>query len=563
MRKIKITSLILTCMVYMSTISAQSIEDGKRFLNYERFNSAKNVFSSLVNANPNNAEAVYWLGQTLIATEDAAGARALYQKGLQSNPNAPLIMVGMGHVLLLSNSANDARNMFETAISLTKGKDATVLNAIGRANIDAKNGDIAYAIDKLKLAADRDKKSAEIYVNLGDAYRKMTDGANAQLAYQSALALDSRDARASYMIGRIYQTQGISQEPIYMNYYNNAISEDPNFAPVFGWLYEYYYQRDVNKSRDYLNKYIAVADQDNKNCYYQAAILYASNQFQQSISRANECITAGANNVFPNLYGLIAYASNRLGDSVNAKKYFETYFAKQKPDKIGPNDLDTYAKVLLKFPGNEALAASYSEKALALDTLEADKIEHIKGIASSFVASKNYNAAGDWYSRILGVKKNYGKVDLYNAGWNYYKGSRYHSSDSVFGLYTQKYPEDIFGWYMRARSSEGIDSTEKLGMAKPFYEKVIQYGLLDTAKNKEQIIKAYNYMIAYNYNILKDNNAAFEYNKKILLLDPTNALAIQNAEALNPNRKVKIKSNNGSGEKPKELKVKVKDKKKK
>ena len=166
--------------------------------------------------------------------------------------------------------------------------------------------------------------------------------------------------------------------------------------------------------------------------------------------------------------------------------------------------MDQYAIVLLKFTGNEALAASYIEKALALDTLEVDKIQHISGMAKGYLAIKDYNDAGDWYSRIFIVKKNFGKVDLYNAGWNYYKGSKYPSADSVFSVYTQKYPDDIFGWYMRARSSEGIDTTEALGLALPFYEKVISVGLLDTAKNKTQVITAYKYMVAYYYNIKVD-----------------------------------------------------------
>jgi tetratricopeptide (TPR) repeat protein len=255
----------------------------------------------------------------------------------------------------------------------------------------------------------------------------------------------------------------------------------------------------------------------------------------------------------------VAFSSNRLGDSATARKFFETYFAKQKPDKIGPKDLDTYAKVLLKFPGNEALAASYVEKALALDTLEIDKVQHIQGIAAGYLTAKNYNEAAKWYARVLTVKKNYGKVDLYNAGWNYYKGSDYPSSVAIWNNYTQKYPDDIFGWYMTARASEGIDSTGAQGLAKPAYEKVIQYGLLDTAKNKSQVITAYNYLVAYNYNTIKDNAAACEFTKKILELDPNNNQSLENFKAL-CGGKIKTKTTtSGTPDKPK-TEVKVKEK---
>ena len=69
---------------------------------------------------------------------------------------------------------------------------------MGRANVDAKSGDAVYAIDKLNQAADKNKKSAEIQIALGDAYRKLIDGANATISYQNALAMDPKNARAKF-----------------------------------------------------------------------------------------------------------------------------------------------------------------------------------------------------------------------------------------------------------------------------------------------------------------------------------------------------------------------------
>src|SRR5207244_2347224 len=129
----------------------------------------------------------YWLGQADIGLEDTAAAKSLYQKTLMANPNSPLLIAGMGHIELLEGKLPDARNRFETAISL-QGKNIPVLNAIGFANINAKNGDAAYAIDKLKQATMlKGMKDPDVYVNLGDSYRKLVDGGNAQLSYEAAL----------------------------------------------------------------------------------------------------------------------------------------------------------------------------------------------------------------------------------------------------------------------------------------------------------------------------------------------------------------------------------------
>ena len=536
----KRTGLLFSFILMVNVLFAQSIDEGKKFLNYERFESAATVFNKLLAANPNDVEAAYWLGQTYLQNSDnpdTAAAKALYQKTLQANPNAALMMIGVGEVELMEGKLSDARNRFETAINLTKKRDLDeVLLAVGRANIDPKAGDAVYAVEKLKQAAERNKKSAEIQIALGDAYRKLIDGANATISYQTAMSLDPKNARPNYMIGRIYETQGYGQEPIYMRYYNDAIATDPNFAPVFYWLYSYYYQRDVNKAREYLNKYVAVADKDSKNCYAEASLLYVSKLYAETISKADACITgSGTAKPFPNLYGLKAYAYDKMGDSLNAKKYFEEFFAKVNPEKIGPNDYATYAKVLLDFPGNDTLAASYVNKAIALDTVPENKLGYVKDLAKSLYDEGRFVEAGKWYGRVLDLNPNYGKVDLYYAGYSDYRGGNYKSADSVFQLYQKKYPEDLYGWYLGARSKEGIDTAGTAGLAKPDYEKIIAIAdtIADKASIKDKLIPAYRYMVAYYYNVLKNAETANQYNDKILEVDPADATALKTKEAFN------------------------------
>ncbi len=570
-------SLLASLIILGNVLFAQSIDEGKKFLNYERYTSAQAAFQKLLTADPNNIEAAYWLGQTYLQNQDnpdSIAAKELYQKTLQAHPNEPLMLVGMGEIDLMEGRKDEARNKFETAISLTKKRDREgILLPVGRANIDARNGDAVYAIQKLNEAADMDKKNPDIQIALGDAYRKQIDGANATVAYQTAASMDPKNAKAPFMIGRIYETQGYGQEPIYMKHYNDAIAADPNFAPVFYWLYNYYYQRDVNKSREYLTKYIAVSDNDSKNCYAEASLLYVSQLYQQAIDKSNQCITSGGEKVFPNLYGLKAYSYDKMGDSLNAKKYFEEFFAKVNPDKIGPNDYATYGRVLLKLGGsdsleivkNDSLASVYIDKAIALDTVPANKLDYVKSTAASLADAKKYAQAGNWYTKILTLKPDYGKVDLYYAGYNDYRGEQYVKADSIFGLYMTKYPEDAFGAYMRARSAEGIDTTGAQGMAKPYYQKVID--IYDTATDKsttkDYIIPSYRYMVANSYNVQKDKDAALNYNSKILAIDPTDPTALKTHEALNGIKQKTKTDAEGNVEKEKTKtdsnKVKVKD----
>src|SRR5262252_9222082 len=94
--KMKTAIIILLSGLIVTNLEAQSVPEGLSHLYAQRYKSAKAIFEKLVATNPNNLEAVYWLGQTEIEMNDPTSAEALYSKTLQANGNAPLIMVGKG-----------------------------------------------------------------------------------------------------------------------------------------------------------------------------------------------------------------------------------------------------------------------------------------------------------------------------------------------------------------------------------------------------------------------------------------------------------------------------------
>jgi hypothetical protein len=49
-------SLLLAFTFIGGTVMAQTLEEGKRFLYYERFASAQSAFEKALNANPNNID---------------------------------------------------------------------------------------------------------------------------------------------------------------------------------------------------------------------------------------------------------------------------------------------------------------------------------------------------------------------------------------------------------------------------------------------------------------------------------------------------------------------------
>jgi tetratricopeptide (TPR) repeat protein len=532
MRKLSI-SLLLAVTCIGSTVLAQTLEQGKQFLYYERFASAQSAFEKVLNANPNNIDAVYWLGQTMIHrrdTRDTAGAKALYQKMLATNGNAPLLLAGMGHVELLYGNKTDSRQRFETAISLTKEKDINVLNAVAYANIDAKAGDPNYAIQKLELATQIKRFSdPQTYILEGDAYRRLLDGGNAVLNYQKALGLNPKLAEAQMKIGIIYLTQ--NNREFFLPAFDQATTIDPAYAPAYEQLFLYWFLRDVNKAATYLEKYAANSDQGAELEYMKAGMLYVSGKVAESRTRAQQLIGQYGANVNPRMYKLVAFASDSLGDFTAAREAMANFLAKADSSVILATDYEEYGKIYGKMQDSatRSQAFQYYAKAISMDTIDTDKQKFAAEGLELAKQLKNKQAAAVLSGAVYNSLKNPNNSDLFKYGMSNYSAGNYKTADSIFcGVYQTKYPTEIFGYLWCAKSKQAEDdSLNSQGLAVQPYEKLAQFArsMPDSNKYKSQIIGAYFYLASYYNDVKKDKSKAIEYMQKVLEVDPTNETA--------------------------------------
>jgi tetratricopeptide (TPR) repeat protein len=544
---------LLAGFVGLSNLAfTQTVDQGKKFYYYQRYKSAKDALEKTLASNPNNIEAVYWLAETLLQMKDSVASEAVLQKALQTNGTAPLLLVGMGHIELRKGKASDARQRFETAISLTKGKDIEIFNAIGRANADqnAKDGDGAYAIEKLNLATEIKKfNNPETYVIMGDVYRKLIDGGNAVTAYNKALGLDSKLAEAKFKIGMIYLTQ--NNKDYFLPAFEEAIQADPNYAPAFYQLYLYWFFRDINKAKDYYDKYLAVSDPDPSNDYDRTSIIYATGKYHpeaydQAITAAKGFISTLGDKADPRYYKLLAYTYNDgKNDSVSAKNYLDQYFMKQKPDGFLPKDYSFRAQVLSKFPGNDSLVSLNYQLAVAADTVVKDKMDLIKEAEDLFKRTGNKKAYAYWAGQMYQTIKTPVQSDIYAWGIANYQAANYDTSINIFcGIYIPKYPNEIFGYLWCARSWHAKDdSTNSGGLAVESYGKLAQVGRAldstakaaggpDSVKYRSQILEGYFYLASYYNDVKKDKQTAILYLTKVLEVDPTNPIAPKFIDAL-------------------------------
>jgi Tfp pilus assembly protein PilF len=424
-------------------------------------------------------------------------------------------------------------------------EEATALMALAQDSLDAKSTNYPYILDLLEQAEKKDKNNPEIYNMQGDVYRRMGDGGKAVQAYTAALEKDNNFAKASYNIGKIYLTQ--QNAPMFLKYFNEALSKDTSYAPALYELYYYYYFRDVNLAKEYLDKYIAATGPSIENDYMMTDLLYASSKHQQAIDAAKLLLEKEGNAAQPRLFKLIAYSYDALSDSTSALDYIGTYFQKAPDSIIVAKDFALRASLLQKFPGRETEALTDLQRAIELDTVADNKAAYMKDLAAIYKQKDDRSQEAYWLGKLYQAKADPSNLDLYYWGLAHYSAREYVQADSVFGVYTEKYPDHIHGFYWRAKSSALIDTAMEHGTAIPHYQKVIELAAADSIKNKSLLIQAYGYVGAYKANTEKDFEGALLNFNKILELEPENADALKYSDILKKWVKDKQDSENKSG----------------
>src|ERR1035437_8430633 len=97
----KIITFFVAALVAVNVLSAQTIADGIKFINYEKNKSAISLLKKLYDANSKDPQTIYWYGQSLLAAtgepskDQLAAAKAVYQKALTDGVNDAWIWVGM------------------------------------------------------------------------------------------------------------------------------------------------------------------------------------------------------------------------------------------------------------------------------------------------------------------------------------------------------------------------------------------------------------------------------------------------------------------------------------
>lgn len=537
---------MIPALLLSSLVWAQNFSDGERAYYYQRYKSAEISFHSILKTDPTNTEAWAMLMRSYCQQEKYKQASDSLVFAPASIRELPFYHIAAGTVMLSNKNITKAKDHFEQAIDLTKGKNVSVLAAIADVNIESPNGDYNYAIDLLQKAIKKDKKNASLETKVGQAYRKLHNGTEAYKAFMEAIDLNKRETLAYYELGRLFLSQ--KNKDLYTEYFRKAIETDMHFGPAYYELYNHYLYLDPVKAHSYFQHYSINSDHSLQQEYSLTDLLYLTKKYDSAILFAQRLIQTLGDKVQPRLYKLISYSYQEKGDSASALPYMINYFDKEADSNFIRKDFENMALLYNAKEGKEDSTFLYYKKALSLALEPPEKIAYYQKLASLAKKMNNSGEEAFWLGKIYSEDPAANNVTLFNWGLAAYKAEDYHQADSVFGLYTSKYPEQGFGYYWRARANARIDTAMEKGLAVPYYLSLIDVIAKDTLTNTDRkwMKEAYGYLASYEANTEKDYAKAINYFEKLMIIDPSNEQIERNIKILEKNIEIMNKNESDS-----------------
>ena len=534
LRKVYLAMMMIALSA--ASVIAQSPEVRKAFrlIDIEQPSKGLAALEQLVSSDPENADYLYYLGLAQIRTGNKDKALAHFEKGISLEGKNGLNYAGKGHVSLLSKNPSDAKVQFDQALKVSRSKDANVLKAIAEAYLS----DTKYLLDAISLlekAKGMNSTDPEIHLLLGDALliKSPQQGGPAISSYERAASADPKSGKPWFKIGQIWQRARGNDQAIAA--YERAIAADPEYAPAYRELGEIYYvAKEFAKAVPPYEKYLSISENPGDARYKYAFFLFMAKDYQKANAIFEEVIKkpdvpAVALRYYA--YSLIEQSRNEpegSEKSEQARKVLEQYFQKAKPEDIQATDYAYLGKLHLK-SGNDSLAHENFARSLEMDSTQTD-IAQLH--AEAYFDSAKYEKAVPAFKILINSRPQPLISEVFKLGQAYYYSFQFDKADSVFTWVSERTPTMTVGYLWAAKSRQQIDSTGAMGLANPMFEKVTEVGEKDTAKNKKDLIDAYEYFGSYYINIKEDVARAITYYEKILALDPSHKQAREVMKAL-------------------------------
>jgi tetratricopeptide (TPR) repeat protein len=507
--------VIMAALAFSFSVNAQSLEEGVKMYNYERYESAKKQLAPLAGSNP---MANYYYGLAELKQGHVDAAKSIFAKYPENYANA----AGMAMVSFAEGKTAEGAQMAQALAAKAKKKEWEQLKYAADAMTYSPGGNKQMAVDWYKeVKARRGDLTPDMLIALGDAYQELPGGGGqGQTAYEDASAKDAKNSLAFSRQGKLWYDA--RNYDLALSTWMKASEADPvNPLPHYDLARAYAASGKYDLALQNIEKYYELSDKTNEDKLFFADVLYLAKDYKRAAQMAQELINSGVSN--PRLYGLLGFSQFELKDYNNALNNARIFFERQDPKKVFPSDYIAFGRMYLQNSLPDS-AEVYFNKALAADTSAAPKTALYREIGEGLRLAKNWKKSAEWYKKAMS-QPDATPTDYFWTGTMYYYDNNYADAGTIFEQSETKFPEQTFPVYWRGRVAAAIDNEAKTGAAEPFYLKWLDK-VGPSYDKKADLLQAYQYLYLYYYN--KSNKESMKkYEDLILAIDPENALVKQ------------------------------------
>ncbi len=409
-------------------------------------------------------------------------------------------------------------------------KNAEVLVGIARAYYEVK--DTASAVDYANKAIKVKKDYAPAYVLLGDVEQMREDGGAAASWYQQAIYFDPKTPDAYIKYASVYRKISPSEAIAKLEEMRANCPGEPVDA-IEGRL-----QYSSNNFAEAVACF-AKADRnklEERDIWEYATSLYFLQKYQDALDLAKFGLTKNSRSATFNR--LAMFNSTELKEYASALQYADALFNKSDSAKYTYFDVVYYGNAL---KGNQEYdkALEQYQKALTMEIDDRDKRAGIyKEIADAYKGKDDYDNAVKNYREYMNGLDKASAADYAGLGQMYIqradkltgeaRTAAFRDAEKVYDELLAKYSDaEDFATLYKARINSYIDPETKDGLAKPYYEKLVEIISARPERDKTdmtRLLEAYRYL-GYYYLLQNDKETSDSYWNKILEIDPEDANA--------------------------------------
>ena len=454
-----------------------------------------------------------------------AGIMAL---SLSAPAMAQVDQAALGQVKNIIASKVDVDKQIKGIVKEFK-KNPAMLTAIGRAFLEAK--DVTNATKYAEMALARDRKFAKAFILLGDVAVANDDGGTAAQQYAQAKHADPKDPEGYYKYANILR--GRSPLDAVANLEDLRVQRPDLAVDAMAGRILY----NSNRLEDAISYYSKVSDMsklEDEDITNYAMATWMHQEREKSLEVAKYGLTRDARKAAWNR--LAFYNLTDMERTDEALQYADALFNRSDSVKISGYDYTYYGTALKNAKQYDKAVEMFLKAAEAnKDNKELLNMTY-KNLSDVYIAIDDFDNGTKYYDIYLSGKEKPSAYDIAGLASIYQKMGAdltgqaqidaFMKADATYAKLGETYPEQIdFANFMRARLAGAMDPEGEKGLAKPFYQAIVDH--LANAENRDnsdnqRLVEAYRYLASHCLLVNNDKDGCIRNFQKVLEIDPEN-----------------------------------------